>query len=252
MHYEKIKQLFIVILGENQIPVMPMLHILSTHGVLLSFNLLNFQPSRVDICSPPQIVSDQSGLNMFRPIAIEARAAAAASVNTAQPQQQPLQQQQPTMGQQQSFGNTTKLFPSPEFQQSSNLTFSIPATAATSTPAKPPIVQPTIPKPTFPLSNAGAQPSKPAMTNLFGAPAQPPAFGSLNTSGKSLMNSGSSLFNLSASKEPTKPFAAATATVAPAPAPIVQSNTANKTSSETSQPFLTVQPNYKPSTQPAK
>lgn len=223
-----------------------MLHILSTHGLLLSFNLLNFQPSRVDICSPPQILSDQSGLNMFRPIAIEARAPEAAPAPVNSPQQQP------TMGQQQSaFGNTTKLFAAPDFQQNSNLTFSIPATAATSTPAKP-AAQPIIPKPNFPLSNTGAQSAKPAMTNLFGAPAAPlPAFGSI---GNSSMNSGSSsLFNLSASKEPAKPSAAPITIAPPTAASAVQSNTiANKPQSETNQPFLTVQPNYKPIAQPTK
>lgn len=54
------------VLGENEIPVMPMLHILSTHGFLLSFDLLNFQPTRVDICSPPQNIADQSGLQQFQ------------------------------------------------------------------------------------------------------------------------------------------------------------------------------------------
>lgn len=234
--------LSLFMLGENQIPVMPMLHILSTHGLLLSFDLLNFQPSRVDICSPPQLLSDQSGLNMFRRIAIETRAAAASEpVNTTTQQQQ----QPSPISQQNSFGNTTKLFSAPDFQQSSNLTFSIPETVVTSTPAKPPLlIQPAIPKPNFPLTNAGGQPPKPAMTNLFGAPApSAPFFGGLGNN----TNSGSSLFNLSGSKEAIKPFSAAT----PA-APSVQSNTASKSSSETNQPFLTVQPNYKPTAQPTK
>lgn len=53
-------------LGENQIPIMPMLHILSTHGFVLSFDLLNFQPMAIGICSPPQSIADQSGLQLFR------------------------------------------------------------------------------------------------------------------------------------------------------------------------------------------
>lgn len=227
---------------------MPMLHILSTHGLLLSFDLLNFQPSRVDICSPPQILPDQSGLNTFRPVAVETRAAVAAA-SPPPVSSPPQQQQQPSpISQQNSFANTTKLFAAPDFQQTGNLTFSIPETAATSTPAKPSLLlQPAIPKPNFPLSNAGAaQPAKPAMTNLFGAPAPSTQFfGGLSSNA----NTGSSLFNLSGSKEPIKPFAAAATPAAPS----VQSTiAAHKPASETNQPFLTVQPNYKPSAQPAK
>lgn len=258
------------LLGENQIPIMPMLHILSTHGLLLSFNLLNFQPSRVDICSPPQILPDQSGMNMFRPIAIETRVPAVAAA--APPPISNIQQQQqqsiasPAMGLQHSFGNSTKLFSPPDFQQNTNLTFSIPDTAATSTPAKPSLLmQPSLsqmqatPKPNFPLASTNTQPAKPAMTNLFGAPAAPNFGGS---GGGSSINSGSSLFNLGGSKETIKPFSTATTPAAASVQPITsisasvsgqpQSNTGTKTSSESNQPFLTVQPNYKPSSQPTK
>lgn len=237
---------------------MPMLHILSTHGLLLSFDLLNFQPSRVDICSPPQMLPDQSGMNMFRPIAIETRAAASAPSPVSGLQQQPQQSiAAPAIGAQPMFGNTTKLFSSPpDLQQTSNLTFSIPDTAATSTPAKPSLLtQPPLPqmqstpKPNFPLGGTNTQPAKPAMANLFGATtttSPAPIFG----------GGGGSLFNLGGSKEPNKPFSAAT-TPAAAAANLqsasvpgqLQTNAATKTSSEANQPFLTVQPNYKPSSQ---
>lgn len=250
------------LLGENQIPVMPMLHILSTHGLLLSFNLLNFQPSRVDICSPPQTIPDQSGMNMFRPIAIETRATVAAAPSPAASVQQPPQQSigspaQPT------FGNTTKLFSPPDLQQSSNLTFSIPDTAATSTPAKPSMMmQPSLPqmqatpKPTFPLASTNTQTAKPAMTNLFGTP--PPGAASTASmfgGGGGGGSGGGSMFNLGGSKEPIKPFSAATsvaATNVQSAAGQPPSNAATKASLEANQPFLTVQPNYKPSPQPTK
>lgn len=236
-----------------------MLHILSTHGLLLSFNLLNFQPSRVDICSPPQTIPDQSGMNMFRPIAIETRAAAAAAAapSPATNMQQPPQQSiaSPATGVQPSFGNTTKLFSPPDLQQSSSLTFSIPDTAATSTPAKPSLMmQPSIPqmqatpKPSFSLANTNTQAAKPAMTNLFSAP--PP--GAASTA---LIFGGGGMFNLGGSKEPIKPFSAATSAVAAnvqSASGLPPSNTATKASLEANQPFLTVQPNYKPSPQPAK
>lgn len=207
---------------------MPMLHILSTHGFLLSFNLLNFQPNRVDICSPPQNLPDQSGLGLFRPSAVDAKPPTAAQVPPQSAQPLPNVLKTPSAA-------------SNEFH-SNNLTFSItPETGATSTPAKPSLLQA---KPTFGLPTADTPQQKPAMTNLFG--------------GASTGGFGSSGFGLGGSKEVAKPFAAA-ATVAtaaaPAPMPAVpQNNVANvaKVSAEANKPFLTVQPNYKPASQASK
>lgn len=239
---------------------MPMLHILSTHGLLLSFDLLNFQPSRVDICSPPQPISDQSGMNLFRPIANEPRSTAAAPppANNIQQQQQSFTTPAPP-----SFGNTTKFFSPPELQQSTNLTFSIPDTAATSTPAKPSLqMQPslpqmqTTPKPSFSVAGTNTQPAKSAMANLFGAP--PPTAASSTSIFGGGAAGGTGLFNLGGSKEPSKPFSAAALAIpanvqsTPVSGQQSQSNAANKASSEAIQPFLTVQPNYKPSPQPTK
>lgn len=47
-------------IGETIIPVMPMIHILSTHGLLISFNFLNLIPNSPGICSPPNLISDTS------------------------------------------------------------------------------------------------------------------------------------------------------------------------------------------------
>lgn len=49
----------------NAYPVMPMLHILSTYGVLCSFYVLNTTPTYVDVCSPPRPL-DPSVANFFK------------------------------------------------------------------------------------------------------------------------------------------------------------------------------------------
>uniref|UniRef100_A0A1I8NM08 Nuclear pore complex protein Nup214 phenylalanine-glycine (FG) domain-containing protein n=1 Tax=Stomoxys calcitrans TaxID=35570 RepID=A0A1I8NM08_STOCA len=53
-------------MGEKALPVMPMIHVLSTHGHLVSFNFLNLSPNCVDVCSPPPPLNDMSG--QFRPL----------------------------------------------------------------------------------------------------------------------------------------------------------------------------------------
>lgn len=123
---------------------MPMLHILSTHGFLLSFDLLNLQPTRVDICSPPQNIADQSGLQQFQIRAIDSKPS-----NITSPQ-----------------GNIGKSFSSNDLP--GNLTFSVPGNAVTSTPAKPPAQSLLQPKPvTEKPTVVNAQP-QPKPSGLFG------------------------------------------------------------------------------------
>lgn len=55
-----------IIENEIEFPVMPMIHILSTHGYLLSYNFINKLPSYSDICSPARIPSDTSGISLFK------------------------------------------------------------------------------------------------------------------------------------------------------------------------------------------
>lgn len=195
---------------------MPMLHILSTHGFLLSFNLLNLQQNRIDICSPPQNIADQSGLNAFKQSAVDNRPLAQI---TTPPQT-----------------NITKT-PS---DLHGNLTFSIPS-GATSTPAKPPLSQA---KPTFGLTETPQ--SKPAMTNLFGATSTP-AFSGFNLGGskeppKSFAAPSITATPIQAPVAPPKAVVNSTNTITNAP----------KQSTEASKPFLTVQSNYKPATQATK
>lgn len=123
---------------------MPMLHILSTHGFLLSFDLLNFQPTRIDICSPPQNIADQSGLRKFQITAIDSKP----SDVTSPP------------------GNIGKPFSSNDLP--TNLTFSVAGNAVTSTPAKPAAQGLLQPKPvTEKPTVANGQP-QPMPSGLFG------------------------------------------------------------------------------------
>lgn len=51
--------------GITPYPVMPMIHILSTYGVLCSFYILNTSPGYVDICSPPRPL-DPAAMSLFK------------------------------------------------------------------------------------------------------------------------------------------------------------------------------------------
>lgn len=48
----------------NPYPVMPMVHIVSTFGVLCSFYILNTMPTYIDICSPPRPL-DPAAMSLF-------------------------------------------------------------------------------------------------------------------------------------------------------------------------------------------
>uniref|UniRef100_W4VRS6 Nuclear pore complex protein Nup214 n=1 Tax=Corethrella appendiculata TaxID=1370023 RepID=W4VRS6_9DIPT len=58
-------------INEVTFPVMPMLHLYSTHGSLVSFTILNTTANNVGICSPPKPVSDLSGLPQFKLVSFE-------------------------------------------------------------------------------------------------------------------------------------------------------------------------------------
>lgn len=152
-------------IGEEMIPVMPMIHILSTHGLLLSFDLLNLQKTYIDVCSPPQNIADQSGLNHFKQSAITNHP----QLDTSPPR---------------GIQNTQMIMQTPnskDFQ--SNITFSIPENGATSTPAKPPISA-MQPKPPFGLPNVNMLQSKPIASNMFGNAATTIGGFASNTFGK--------------------------------------------------------------------
>ncbi|XP_030554496.1 nuclear pore complex protein Nup214 [Drosophila novamexicana] len=48
-------------INEQQLPSMPMVHVLGTDGTLLAFNFLNLQPGAASVCSPPPPLADTSG-----------------------------------------------------------------------------------------------------------------------------------------------------------------------------------------------
>lgn len=201
-------------IGEDQIPVMPMVHILSTHGVLVSFDLLNFGPGRVDICSPPQPISDYSGQSFF-------------------------------VEELPSVGGT------PANVNDPNITFASPAFAATSTPQKSVPQKPANDvlavnnKPAF--GGMNAQPFADALktsafgggASLFGAQSAAPKFGAFDSSNKPTQ----------AAVPVSVPFG-----VAPQPAPVASIpfgvvppvQAVVKQPAEPVKPFLTVAPQYTP------
>lgn len=199
-------------IGENQIPVMPMVHILSTHGFLLSFNLLNFQPTAISICSPPQIIGDRSGSHLFAELSADPKT----PVSVQQQQQQRPEPPKPE-----------RLFQAPVSNDvpSSNMTFVIPENA-TSTPTKPTLQ-------TKSLFAVAPEQKTTSSSILAGSTAT--SFGKTNTFGSP--GFGATTFGQTANvtKEPTN-----SVTVAQVP---------QQRTTEMTKPFLTVDPNYTPPTQ---
>lgn len=70
-----------LIIDENEIPVMPMLHVLSTIGTLISFDIINNRANCPGICSPPAPLSDTSGIDHFRAITSTAVAPAKPAIS---------------------------------------------------------------------------------------------------------------------------------------------------------------------------
>lgn len=55
--------------GENYLSMsMPMIHLITTTGYLVSFNLLNLRSNVESICSAPMAVNDISGMDQYRPL----------------------------------------------------------------------------------------------------------------------------------------------------------------------------------------
>lgn len=46
-------------------PPMPILHLLSDRGFLISFDVVNLKPDVPSICCPPEPVRDSSGLSLY-------------------------------------------------------------------------------------------------------------------------------------------------------------------------------------------
>ncbi|XP_046801029.1 nuclear pore complex protein Nup214 isoform X2 [Lucilia cuprina] len=142
-----------VLVGEKKLPVMPMIHVLSTHGHLVSYNFLNLAPNAVDVCSPPPPLNDVSG--QFVPLK-QTIAAAAASAPANQTKPQFGENKPPTSGQ--GFGD---------------MTFSTGSNMVTSTPAidKPVPLFGTQPAAAKPTAGFGFSTNTPAASSVTTAPA---------------------------------------------------------------------------------
>lgn len=162
-----------VVVGEETIPVMPMLHIVSTYGLLVSFNILNLTPNVPNICSPPRPVNDTSG--QFERIDFSKPAAAPAPQAAAPPPAE-ISFALPTGATSTPAIAKTKSFFSPsETKTSTNLFGALAATSSA------PTITPTFGKPitfggfTAPTSTA----SEPAKTTPFGGLTTTTNFGSI-------------------------------------------------------------------------
>lgn len=54
-----------LIVRESKQKPMPMIHLISDRGVLISYDFLNTLPNIPGICSPPKTVADTSGIAQF-------------------------------------------------------------------------------------------------------------------------------------------------------------------------------------------
>lgn len=109
-----------VTIGENKLPVMPMIHVLSTHGYLVSYNFLNLLPNAVDVCSPPPPLNDVS--NQFVPLSNN-NIVGGSSVTEHQEQAKRNDASEMSLGNNQQGG-----------QVFSDMTFSVGSNVVTSTP----------------------------------------------------------------------------------------------------------------------
>ncbi|XP_075149976.1 nuclear pore complex protein Nup214 [Haematobia irritans] len=236
-------------MGEQLLPVMPMIHVLSTQGHLVSYNFLNLSPNRVDVCSPPPPLNDVSG--QFRPLH-ETLSSSGANDGTNQQKKQESAATILPQSTASGFGDAT-------FTLGSNMVTSTPAIkdkpvpmfgSLTAGTAKPNIggfgmgtqaVPTTTNKPAagFGLgtNNASNQMGPPTTSSIgFGAPQTSAAFGGFGANQN---------FGVGA-KAPEKSVASNSPT--PASAAIVQKP------ADTNKPLYTVPPTFKPppTVQPTK
>uniref|UniRef100_T1PM84 Nucleoporin FG repeat region n=1 Tax=Musca domestica TaxID=7370 RepID=T1PM84_MUSDO len=108
-------------MGEQMLPVMPMIHVLSTHGHLVSFNFLNLSPNAVGVCSPPPPLNDTSG--GFKPLH------ETLSDGASEPSGQK------TQGAEKTSGGNTMAAPQTGGTGFGDMTFTLGSNMVTSTPA---------------------------------------------------------------------------------------------------------------------
>ncbi|KAH8390331.1 hypothetical protein KR200_012246 [Drosophila serrata] len=108
-----------LIINEQKLQTMPMVHVLGSDGALLSFNFLNLLPGAVSVCSPPPPVADTSG--QFR---------ALNSLLPASDEEQEEEVQQPA-----TTETTSPTSKTPAVGASSDFSFAFTPNTVTSTPA---------------------------------------------------------------------------------------------------------------------
>ncbi|EDW73715.1 uncharacterized protein Dwil_GK19609 [Drosophila willistoni] len=138
-----------LVINEQKLPIMPMVHVLGTDGHLLSFNFLNLVTGAASVCSPPPPVTDNSGQFL------------------------PLDKSLPAHEEQEQIQTNPQSAPEPPASTAaSDISFAFTPNTVTSTPA------PAKDKPTSLFAGFGANLSKaPSASQLtFGGPAAPLSF----------------------------------------------------------------------------
>lgn len=246
----------LLMIGETRLSIpMPMIHLITTTGYLVSFNLLNMRPNIESICSPPLNVNDLSGLNQFKALPM---------------MENPPQQHQPA---------TMKATP-PEYQIASggggdvgvfdlSLSSDVVGGGVTSTPTAAADSKPKS------FSSASSDPSTKVVSNLFGQQSAPAiggigsglpfgamptatisSFGNFSTLGgvnvttksnEPQLAFGSTQKSLLAASTPPTPSFSFAATQQPPKPPQVMSSSSNVSKSIADpppKPFVTVNPVY--------
>ncbi|GAB0099324.1 Nuclear pore complex protein Nup214 [Sergentomyia squamirostris] len=209
-----------LVVGETEIPVMPMIHLLSTDGVLVSFNILNMIQNVPGICSPPRPLADTSGLSEFivpAPVQKPAIPPPAVPATFAQPAAPPPQMQQKEN--EVSFTAPPSATSTPFVQQKSKGIFGNVDALKNSSSVFGNIGQQTVAKPvaTFGIGGTTDSTPKTSAPSFFGSGGVP-AFGSIPPATK--------------------------ASTPPALVPVVKPKPQQAVAPEQSKPLITVPPSY--------
>lgn len=223
-----------ITISEKTIPVMPMIHLLSTYGLLVSFNVLNLAPNVTNICSPPRPVTDTSGKFEKVVTSNQTTTPVAVTVAPVQPAAE-ITFTVPTGATSTPAITKTKSFFSPSENKSPMNLFGVPNAGSTS--AAPPAVAPTFGK-QISFGSMAAPSAETVKTSPFGG-GNSVSFG----------NQG-------------KPFAPTTTTAVQQTQPSLlktglgqlpsqqqqQQQQQQKVSNDASKPFITIPPTYTPPT----
>lgn len=226
-------------INEQQLPTMPMVHVLGTDGTLLTFNFLNLQPGAVSICSPPPPLADTSGRFVGLDALLGAEQQPSAPAPAAAAPAAPVEATTPAPLQDMSFGFTSNIVtstPAPTKDKPSSMFAGFAANEANK-------MQPTFSSGPSASLNFGAAAANPLPAPSFGG------FGA----GKAAAPSSTSMFSLPVGGNSAPSFSNFKA-AAPAQQPLSTmssgSTVANKGNSS-SKPLYTVPPTFTPAPAPS-